>query len=52
MKKSYEKLIWVMYFLQLVLGKCVLEFVHFGQKYIWEMSILENPVEIITVNQC
>ncbi len=40
-----------MSFWQLVLGKCLSGFVHFGKKYIRKMSNREHALEVLTVNQ-
>ncbi len=39
-----------MSFWKLVFRKCLLGFVHFCRKYIWEMSAYEHAMEVLTVN--
>ncbi len=50
MKRKCEKPISEMSFRQRVFGKCHSEFVRFGKKYIWEMSIIGISFEVMTVN--
>ncbi len=50
-EKNCEKLLREMSFWQLVFGKCLLGFVHFGKKYICELSIWGNAFEVMTINR-
>ncbi len=49
-EKNYEQPIWELSFRQLVFRKCLSGFVHFGKKYIWEISIWGHTFEVLTVN--